>query len=51
MYILYIIFQALLGYRKTLNVDPMALGGKFLPKRAITAPFAPCDLLIRPQIA
>lgn len=41
----------LCGYRKTLRVAPIDLGGKFLKNLAITTPLFPCALQILPQIA
>ena len=42
--------HARLGYNITLNVAPIALGGKFLANLAITTPLSPWALAILPQI-
>lgn len=42
--------HARLGYNITLNVAPIALGGKFLANLATTTPLSPWAFAILPQI-
>jgi hypothetical protein len=42
--------QPLWGNNRTLRVEPMALGGRLVAKRAITAPVLPWLVLMRPHM-